>query len=428
MNKLSINTSNQLSPISFDTNKDVYLCKKNLCDLDSSLLKYNSETNKKCELLTPMGVYPHLPYMAIKFDNNLSVMFNNINYRLKYIIILYDKSNKHTVLHEFINKKDVFPKTEILLLLASDSDILCMSVFADICESLSSGSDFFSQVFDVLNKDSQLNNQYVTIKQNKGNVKEISIRVQSNWSPDMLIPDNKTFYTYTGTLPFLIGDTEIDNKTCKWIIYDNHTTMLVGTYNMIKLILSIYNNNEKLSSIVSQQFNIIYKNIDNKYRETLDTSDVVVKCVRAGSCTEEVDKKTGKIISNKDDKHELNKDLSKCPNTISSGELTNIMKEMKDNSLEWIHKLIKIGVSAIIMTCLTYWLFKLFINWDNGIYIFGLKKILMGDSPKSGDDVIIDGPPQEIPGPPQDPPQETRGGDNVNNQEYFINQYNQLLH
>ena len=134
----------------------------------------------------------------------------------------------------------------------------------------------------------------------------------------MIIPSNKTFYTYKGTFPFdTPGDPSL--KNCNWIIYSEHITIHDDTYNVMKRMMwqSTTNPEYLLNSLNhTTPTNPVYKYIDSKYREKLEPDDLVVKCEKNGECG------AGEIENN--DKDELNDRLNKCPPTLSSKEVETI--------------------------------------------------------------------------------------------------------
>ena len=364
--------TNTLSPLSISKNKndsgDYYrettpiiidpkkclLCNKK-CSLDTDNL---SSINKGyCDLITNNK---SLPYISLNFvdDESVtdkkkpSVSFNNEDYYLHYILILdgHIHKNPNTSDKEYI---------EILMLLVKDTkdsnedNLLCLSVFAHISDRLTSGSEFFSQIFDVLKKDKSLLNKYIRSKKKNNNTTgdyELKINTDSNWSPSMIIPSSKTFYRYKGTFPLTSGgDHKLNNefKKCNWIIFDESTTIQQGTLKIIKKMLNpAAGNTMPLNTITNSQKipnNPVYKYIDSKYRDKLKPEDLVVKCEKNGECG------AGELENN--DNAEFNGRLNKCPLTLCGKELDQIYSSYLTDIMPSSANLTLIVLSIVLNIC-----------------------------------------------------------------------------
>jgi uncharacterized protein YneF (UPF0154 family) len=320
------------TPIKIDPQKVLFCNIK--CSLDVSHL--NSINTLQCNMTTNNT---KLPYISLNFGsgsdsdsdsdkNKLYVLYNNDEYHLKYILIV----------NGTIHTPPITTATEsieiVLRLMKANStpgdndDNLCLSVFADISDRLTIGSEFFSQIFDLFKKDKNFTSKYIKNHQKEPNKDHLfDINVDNNWSPSMIIPSNKTFYKYKGTFPFNTpGDPSL--KKCNWIIFSEPITIHDDTYDVMQRMLTSSTTNDayRLNSLNHTiPTNPVYKYIDSKYREKLEPEDLVVKCEKNGECG------AGEIENN--DKDELNDRLNKCPLTLSSKEVETIYSSYLDDIL-----------------------------------------------------------------------------------------------
>ena len=422
MSKLEINnipigdvSKRDISPIKPININETLLCGMK-CQLDiNGLLIGSSYTgNSKCSLTvvdfntskTRQGVGTNkqiVPCIFINFDSegapDLSVEFKNYKYNLKCILL----TNGH--IHSFKNKSSIDDQNEVILIFSNETDnvdpILCLSIITDINETYSTGSEFFSQIFDILNKPNEFTGKYITQNNKKRN--SFNVKVDPNWNPTMLIPNNKSFVYYQGTFPFKIGVDVVDKniKTCTWIIFENNITILKETNETIKNML--YQKRagtglEPISYITDKVHQkpsnySLYRYSDSKYREKLKASDVVIKCKKnADQCDDgqvinektgeiitseyqrHINEKTGEIITSEYQRQELNDHVNNCPATLTQSQISSIIDStfsenipnLGDILLIMTHILLSIGIviaSYIIVK-------RYFINdYSNSIFI-----------------------------------------------------------
>jgi hypothetical protein len=315
---------------------NMYICNKR-CELDVDDLKGDSDT--RCNMTTNNT---NLPYISLDFhelgdetSKPLSITFQDQPYKLMHILIV------DGYIHTLSSNQDSTHSKEIMLLfendtLSADSSIdkhLCISVFAEISDNLTTGSEFFSQIFDILKKNKDIASKYIKLQShsNKTGDQYLEIKVGNNWNPTMIIPSNKTFYWYKGTFPFTTGPQSPFHSSpnkCTWIIFKESITILKDTWSSISKILksndvAINNNLNTIKNSAKPPLKHVYKHIDSKYRDKLKPEDLVVKCEKNGQCD------PGDIQTN--DKEDLNHRLTSCPTTMSSKELDNIYSDIFDN-------------------------------------------------------------------------------------------------
>jgi len=336
----SDNNYRETTPINIDPLKVLFCNKK--CSLDISHL--NSIDTLECHMTSNNT---KLPYIFINFDhesvpgddnasgptsdNKLYVLYNNDEYYLKYILIVNGTIHTPPI-------PTAGTSLEIVLRLiksnptpddnGDNDNNLCISVFADISDRLTIGSEFFSQIFDVLELSPDFASKVI---KNFGNRSDNgdqygNINVENNWSPSMIIPSNKTFYKYKGTFPFNTHE-KPPLMNCNWIIFSESITIHKDTYNTMAKLLRPPSGgvkNEYLLGSLKRSLPKypVYKYIDSKYREKLEPDDLVIKCEKNGECG------AGEIENN--DKDELNDRLNKCPLTLSSKEVDAIYSSWFD--------------------------------------------------------------------------------------------------
>ena len=369
MSKLEINSikigdvgDRDISPIKPININETLLCgMKCHLDIDGLLIGSLYHGNSKCSLTmvdynTSITHNTGVPSIFINFDSDdtpdLFVEFKNYKYNLKSILLT------NGYIHSFQNKTTIDDNNEVILIFSNETDnvdpILCLSIMTHINETYSTGSEFFSQIFDILNKPNEFTGKYITKNDKKTN--SFNVKVDPNWNPTMLIPTNKSFVYYQGTFPFNIGDTYVDDhtKACTWIIFENNITILKETNETIKNML--YQNKtgsdlEQISYIndmVTQKHSSysIYRYSDSKYREKLKVNDVVIKCSKIGQCDDGqviTNDKTGEIIRTDDQRQELNEHVNKCPPTLTQSQISNII----DSSIT--EYMPNVGYSLLIM-------------------------------------------------------------------------------
>ena len=182
----------EITPINIDPQKVLFCNKK--CSLDVDNL--NSIDTLECNMTTNNT---KLPYIFINFDpdsgsdsgsdkNKLYVLYNNDEYYLKYILIVngtihtppITTSTQSIEIVLRLIKYNAIPDDN-----GDNGDNLCISVFADISDRLTIGSEFFSQIFDIFKKNKDFTSKYIK-NHNKNPGKgdhQFDINVDNNWNP-----------------------------------------------------------------------------------------------------------------------------------------------------------------------------------------------------------------------------------------------------
>ena len=416
-------SNRNISPIKSINVDEALLCGIK-CSLDIDGLVIGNDAINRCllNIIDSKTKNVGIPCIYINFSDDtdtpdLYIKFKNNKYNLKYILITNGTLHEFTKHNQREKKEIIFIFTIDPSLSASSNDyLLCVSIMANINSIYSQGSEFFSQIFDIFNKPNEFTGNYIKPHTNGSMI----IKVDSNWNPSMLIPNNKSFVYYQGTLPFITGDKIIDNNNtvCTWIIFENNITILKETNDMVNKLLYINNSNITQLNVQKNNSNYpIYRYIDSKYREKLKPNDVVVKCSKIGKCQDGkvINETMGEIIKQNDDLPALNNDLNTCPNTLSGGEVTAIMNTHFTDKIPEIGELLiiisYIIISIVIGISAYYCAYTFFIKDYSKNRVIHLFEIIKGVFDNSN---AIKTPLDAI----------TNGGKSLDNHSLYLDQFN----
>ena len=195
------------SPINIDTN--IFDGYKNRCDIRCELgLKYEpSECHITNKADTPTVYFDSGSY--IKFNGHLGSDDPNYNFSEDGLFEL-KKATFHTPSMHTINNLNY--DLEVMLYHYSLSDILKTKLESQINRSESS-IDFENESKGVIislffkkghdrGAPNEFFSQFMNRFPNKSIERDINIPVNKDWSPKMLIPENKSYFTYAGSLPY----------------------------------------------------------------------------------------------------------------------------------------------------------------------------------------------------------------------------------
>ena len=232
------------SPINIDTEL-TKLC-KSLCSFD---LKYKSTTCMVNNLNNLVN---------IKCTPGSYLIYDNTPFELTNITI--HTPSLHTLDN---NKSDVEICMVHKLSSTANSKIngIILSRFFEKGPNFGSAETFMNQIINDL--------PYETIEHDK------EIHVSQTWGPNMLLPkENKSYFTYDGTLPY-----PPCTENYKWFIYEDIGT--IGSNNIDTLKTFIGNNSRPIASIGDRTvFYVVNQDAKKKERKFFFSDNKYLKCMK----------------------------------------------------------------------------------------------------------------------------------------------------
>ena len=231
------------------------------CSSDSqSPININSTLVKRCNVLCNLNIKyrkskcrmvikNNIPYLL--YDKGSFIEYKKVKYNLYQIAI-------HTPgLHTIDNVK--YPMELNLYHKSLDGSTIIISLLVDDNDRFSSSQDFF--------------NQFAPSVKNIEN-KIFSISTDKNWSINQVLPTDKEFYLYKGSLPHPPCDEDI-----VWIILKTPINIERKNLKLLKKIIRNNYNSRSLQKLNNRQ---VYCNLNenNTENNTNNIKQVYVQCKR----------------------------------------------------------------------------------------------------------------------------------------------------
>jgi len=311
--------------------KSVNYCNK-LCHLDTTELVKNDTDNSSVKITVTSvqdGIITN-PYISVAPIFNYNIKYNNVTYTLDNIYIWGKGGTIHNPGEINKNLKNNDNTREILMhFKSSNENSIMLSVLVESTKTISRGSEFFSIIFDgLLSTQTESLDSQITIKTQDDKTAGLlyTVTPDSNWGPNMLIPDDKSFYKYNSKIPKSLIDGP--TYTTTWLIFKETTTLTTLTDKVINRLLTIGMSTSSTkapplyinatTNSLNEPIYPVYMYKDKKYRDPLDKNDIVIKCDKVGECDE------GDIEGSNQSTIEMNNKLNGCPLTLSGKELGSI--------------------------------------------------------------------------------------------------------
>ena len=232
------------SPINIDTEL-TKLC-KSLCTFDLQYKNTTCMVNNKNNLVN------------IKCSPGSYLIYDNTQFELTNITI-----HTHSLHSIDGSKSDVEICMVNKLSSTANSEIngIILRIFFEKGPKFGTPENFMNQIINDL--------PYETIEYDK------EINVSPSWGPSMLLPkENKSYFTYDGTLPY-----PPCSENYKWFIYEDIGT--IGSNNIDTLKTYIGNNTRPIASLGNRTvFYVVNQGVEKKERKFFTSDNKYLKCMK----------------------------------------------------------------------------------------------------------------------------------------------------
>ena len=346
------------SPINIDTSTfDGF---KNRCDIDCrlSIVYVPSKCNVTNVNNTPTIYFNSGSFISFNKESYDDTQDDDVNrksksnrYRLKKATI--HTSSMHTINNESYDMEVLLYHYKLNMNEDDDTDDnntggVILSLLYKIGNETGTPNEFFSQIINRL--------------PTKLTTKELNIKVNDDWGSGLLLPKNKSFFTYDGSLPF-----PKCNQDWFYVVFEEVGVISKTLLNIFKEGYS--NNNRKTQRLNGRS--ISYNSNPELYNEaflSINTINETMKTLKKEKKSI-IEKSLGAVpdylLSDNEKEYYASKTDS---NSDSSGKNSSSSNTNKFNNLSWykIHKLtIKstiLLISSVLFIMLSYFVSKYLIT------------------------------------------------------------------